>query len=384
VGVEIRDLTPDDFDDVLDLRWRSFGPLSPADQATWRRVFAPVAVEGRYLGAFDGGRLMAAARLRPFTQWWHGRPQSMAGVAGVTVNPEDRGRGVAKRLMAAVLGRAAELGDAVSALYPATSPLYRAVGYEHAGAQNVVGIPAERLRTLRPGTPVELRRMGPDDAPELLKVVARAHARTRASGPITWDERAWRLLLAQADDFRYIADDGYAVYRWNGGDIEVDSVVAASEATSRALWALIGSASSVAQTVIAAVAPDDPVLWSLGERTKETVKQVRWMLRVVDLPAAIERRGYPAGVRAEVLLEVEDPTLPANSGTWRLTVADGAGGAEAADGTGARVGAGGLAALYAGVPTATLRLSGLLTGPDASDAALDAIFSARPYMLQYF
>ncbi|MFG6197588.1 GNAT family N-acetyltransferase [Nonomuraea sp. JJY05] len=57
----------------------------------------------------------------------------MAGVAGVTVSPEDRGRGVGSRLMRAVVERAASLGDAVSALHPATTPIYRSVGYEPRG-----------------------------------------------------------------------------------------------------------------------------------------------------------------------------------------------------------------------------------------------------------
>lgn len=131
--MDIRDLTPEDLDDVLDIRKRSFGPLSAADAERWRRSTIPLLGEGRYLGAFDGSRLTAAARLRQFTQWWHGRPQPMAGIAGVTVSPEDRGRGVGTLIMRAVIDRAVALGDAVSVLYPATTPIYRALGYEHAG-----------------------------------------------------------------------------------------------------------------------------------------------------------------------------------------------------------------------------------------------------------
>ena len=50
-----------------------------------------------------------------------------------------------------------------------------------------------------------------------------------------------------------------------------------------------------------------------------------------------------------------------------------------------RIGARGLAALYAGTPLATLRLAGLVAGgtPDA-DAALDAAFAAAPYMVDDF
>ncbi|MEV0594761.1 GNAT family N-acetyltransferase [Nonomuraea cavernae] len=383
--MEIRYLTPDDLDAVFDMRKRSFGLLSASQGESWRMAIRPVLAEGRYLGAFDGTRLTAAARLRGFTQWWHGRPQPMAGIAGVTVNPEDRGRGVGGQIMRAIVARAAELGDAVSALYPATTPLYRSVGYEHAGAQHLATIPAEALRTIRPSGEVKLRRMGPADAAEVVAVLHRVHGAGRASGPISWDERTWALWLAEPDDFLYLADDGYVVYRWDGENIRVDNQVAGSEATARALWSLVGTSSSVAEHVTAAVAPDDPVLWLLRERSKEKVTLVRWMFRVIDLAAAVERRGYPGGVTLSAAVEVDDPLRPGNTGRWRLEIAEGRGTATRVEaGDGPRLTVNALSALYAGVPTTTLRRAGLMSGDDRHDDALDAAFAARPYMLDYF
>ncbi|MGP3916228.1 GNAT family N-acetyltransferase [Nonomuraea sp. 10N515B] len=385
--MEIRDLTPEDLDDVLDIRKRSFGPLSAADAERWRRSTIPLLGEGRYLGALDGSRLTAAARLRQFTQWWHGRPQPMAGIAGVTVSPEDRGRGVGTLIMRAVIDRAVALGDAVSVLYPATTPIYRALGYEHAGAQHNVRLPAEALRQIRPSGQVKLSRMGAGDGAEVISVLHRVHAAARASGPVSWDEGTWNLWLEDEDDFLYLADDGFLIYRWKGDDIQVDNLVAGSAETARTLWSLVGTASSIAQHVLAPVAPDDPVLWLLRERGKEHVKQVRWMFRVLDVAAAIERRGYPLPVSCEAVVTVEDPVR--GGGTWRLEFSGGSGAAtpvgESGSGApGAVLGANGLAALYCGVPTSTLRLAGLMSGDDRHDEALDAVFAAKPYMLDYF
>ncbi|SEN29725.1 GNAT family N-acetyltransferase [Nonomuraea pusilla] len=380
--MEIRDLTPDDLDDVLDLRKRSFGPISASDAERWRKAVGPTLDEGRYLGVFDGARLAASARLRRFTQWWHGRPQPMAGVAGVTVNPEDRGRGVGTAIMRAVVDRAAALGDAVSALYPATTPLYRAVGYEHAGAQHVVTLPTAALREIRPSAQVKLRRMGAADAAEVIAVLHRVHAASRASGPVSWDEHTWGVWLANEDDFLYLADDGFVVYRWQDGDIVVDNLVAGSEETARALWSMVGSASTVAGKVTAALAPDDPVLWLLRERSKDVVEQRRWMFRVLDVPAAVERRGYPSVVGGEAVIRVDDPLR--GGGTWRLAFSGGSGAATPSTGDGPAMTVNGFSALYAGVPTSTLRLSGLLTGDDRHDELLDAVFAARPHMLDYF
>ncbi|MFC5824463.1 GNAT family N-acetyltransferase [Nonomuraea insulae] len=380
--MEIRDLTVDDLDDVLDLRKRSFGPLSADAQGRWRLAVLPTLAEGRYLGVFDGTRLAAAARLRAFTQWWHGRPQPMAGVAGVTVSPEDRGRGVGSAIMRAVIDRAAELGDAVSALYPATTAIYRGVGYEHAGAQHNVRIPAESLRRIRPSGQVKLRRMGPGDGAGLVSVLRRVHEAARASGPISYDERTWDLWLADEDDFLYLADDGYVIYRWRGDDMEVDNLVAASPETLRALWAMVGSASTIARHVVASVAPDDPVLWLLHERTKEQVKQVRWMFRVVDVAAAVERRGYPAHVSCDAVVTVDDPIR--GGGTYRLDISGGSGAATSVGERGVTLSVNGFSALYAGIPPHTLRLCGLMSGDDRYDEVLGAAFAAKPYMLDYF
>ncbi|MEV0388315.1 GNAT family N-acetyltransferase [Nonomuraea sp. NPDC050643] len=380
--MEIRDLTPEDLDAALDLRRRAFGPLDASDIERWRKAVLPVLGEGRYLGVFDGTRLAAAARLRPFTQWWHGRPQPMAGVAGVTVSPEDRGRGVGSRIMRAVVERGAALGDAVSALYPATTAIYRAIGYEHAGAQYNVRLPAESLRQIRPSGLAKLRRMGPDDAAEIVSVLHRVHGAARSSGPVSWDEQTWRLWLGNEDDFLYLADDGFVVYRWRGEDMEVENLVAASADTLRALWSLVGSASSIAREVVASVAPDDPVLWLLRERSVEEVKQRRWMFRVLDVAAAVERRGYPAHVACEAVVTVDDPIR--GRGAWRLEFAGGSGAATSVEESGLTLTVNGFSALYAGIPTATLRLSGLMTGDDRYDEALDAAFAAKPYMLDYF
>jgi len=76
----------------------------------------------------------------------------------------------------------------------------------------------------------------------------------------------------------------------------------------------------------------------------------------------------------------------ANAATWRLTISDGTAHAERAAATAdaPRLTAGGLAALYAGTPTTTLRPAGLLTGPAGADAALDAAFACRPFALDSF
>jgi predicted acetyltransferase len=334
-----------------------------------------------------------------------------AGIASVKVAPELRGRGVGRRLMTTVLDTVADRGYPLSALFPATMPIYRSLGWELAGGKYQATIPARSLWTLAapdkyatPGTQAapaaaagtEVRRAGPDDAAAIIAVIGRAHQAARDAGPLTWDEGPFRQWLARPDLYSYlVGDDCFAAYRWGGdgrpGELFVERVHAATPESLRALWSVIASHSSVAGTVTALTAPNDPFWWLTAERDATIAKRSMWMLRVVDAPAAIAARGFPPAVSAAVPLEINDSARPVNSGSWQLEVADGKGALTLAGSSAVRgstpltLGARGLAALYAGAPVAALRLAGLVAGgaPD-TDAALDAAFTATQYMVDDF
>ncbi|GLZ06879.1 hypothetical protein Acsp03_43450 [Actinomadura sp. NBRC 104412] len=384
--MEIRVLDAESVDDLRDLWSRSFGAMSDATWARSRMLGELLVRSGRQYGGYENGRPVAMARIYDMAQWWHGRAVSMGGVCGVAVAPEARGRGIGRELVQDVLERCAAFGHPLSVLYPATAPLYRSFGWELAGAMHQAAFPAEALRGFGSGSPVELRRAGPDDAAEIAEIIRRVHRDARSSGPIDWGEDAWRIFLAEGDDdYVYLAEDGVLDYHWGEGgtSLEVDTLVAGSAETLRALWGIVGSGSSVAKQVRACLSPHDPVFWLTKERGDGWRELDRWMLRVVNAPAAIEARGYPAGVSAEVLLEIDDPWMRANSGFWWLVVKDGQGRLErAAESRSAvRVGPRGLAALYAGVPSATLRGAGLL---DGHVPVLDSVFAAAPFTLDSF
>jgi predicted acetyltransferase len=379
--VETRVLDAGDLDELNDLRVRAFGPDAVGD-ARSPALLRSVG-EGRVLGVHDGGRLVASGAYHAFDQWWHGRAVPMAGISAVCVAPEDRGRGIGRRLAVDLLDFA---GDRpLATLYPATTPVYRGAGYEHAGARHRITLPPEPLRTLAAG-PVKVRRAGPADAAEVTALLRRLHAGARDDGPIDRGEAFLRDVLTDRDTYSYLADDGYLAYGWRGKEeLVVHRCVAGSTATARALWAIVGTGSSMAATVRAYVAPGDPVLWLLRERSEEDVRLVRWMLRVLDAPAAIAARGFPLGVSLDAVFVLEDEHRPGNAGAWRLTIEAGSGRLERSSrDAGPRLAARGLSALYAGVPMATLRRAGLVAGDGADDALLDAAFAANPYMLDYF
>lgn len=384
------DITEDQLAAVLLVRARSFGPLPASSREQWRKDAVEFLEDGRYVGVVDGDEVVAAARIWDFRQWWGGRQVPMAGIAGVVVSPEYRGRGVGSMLMRGVLQRSIDRGFPLTALYPATTVIYRKLGYEFGGGRYRFSFQAADLRALG-GRGVDIRRAGPADAGRFLELVGQAHESGRASGVLGWPEAKVAEWLADDEDiFAYLADDGFVVYNWDGNNLRVDELIAHSEATARALWATVGSGSSTARSVHAYVSPNDPVhLLAQLEADKETHVQ-RWMLRLLDAPAAIAARGFAPGVVAEVEFELDDAEVPAHSGRWRLSVADGSGKLTPSSGSDSsdvlRLGSRGLSALYAGTPLATLRGSGLASGGSlAADGLLDTAFGGAPaYMLDFF
>jgi predicted acetyltransferase len=401
--VEIRALrADDDLDAQLDLSERAFGAKNASERETWHRLMDVAISSGGALAVFDDGRAVGGAVCYEMRQWWCGRPVPMAGVSGVKIAPEDRGRGIGRRIMTALLEDIAARGYPLSVLYPATMPIYRSLGWELAGGRYSMTVPSRSLWSLMPpDTAVPdasagerarpgLRRAGPADATAVIDVLGRVHEALRDSGPVTWGPGMAAIYLGRQDRYHYLSDDGFTSYWWeDGGKLFVQSVQSATAETTRALWSVIASHGSIAESVQAWIDPSSPLWWLTAERDADIRSRRMWMLRVVDAPAAIAARGFPAAVSVTATLIINDQSRPANSGRWLLTVAGGKGElAPAGTGPGEPLilGARGLAALYAGAPVAALRQAGLAGGASdpAADAALDAAFAATPYILDAF
>src|SRR5206468_2295618 len=82
----------------------------------------------------------------------------------------------------------------------------------------------------------------------------------------------------------------------------------------RALWTQLGSHASIAENAYARTGPASAFWWLTRERDADIAHRSRWMLRVVDAPAAIAARGFPAATSLTVPLRITDEARPANSG----------------------------------------------------------------------
>jgi predicted acetyltransferase len=382
-----RDLTIDDLDSAFDVRSRSYGPLDPSMRDWWNEVQRESINTHRAIGVFDGDRLLGHAKVRAYQQFWGGRPMPMGGIAGVVVAPDARGRGVGSHLMAAIAERSRELGDLVSALYPATVPIYRAMGWEVVGALHRISMSADALRTLG-GKGVPTRTATESDVGPFMTSLQDRYAAQRANGPKLLSVGEAKEHLTGDAMMSYVSDGGFVVYEWHKDDLVVSYLLADTPKTARALWSVVGSGSSIAKKVVAYVDPDDPIHLLLPEEVAHECQLKRWMLRVLDVPKAIAARGFSPGITGAATLSLNDPQLPGNSGSWRLEVSGGRGELTAFEATdnALELGPNGFAALYAGTPVRVLRTAGLASGGEpAQDELFDAAFAGRAaYLLEYF
>jgi predicted acetyltransferase len=401
-GLQIRPLgRDDDLEPELALRRRAFGPFPASDRPRWQASIEASVAAGQIFGAFDQGRLVASARYFDMRQWWHGRSMPMAGVAGVKVAPEERGRGVGKALMSELMTDFASRGYPISALYPSTLHIYRSLGWEIAGGFYLTAIPARALIALAAPDPAlaaadsgedapGLRPAGAGDAKTVNETVGRVYEGLRQCGPNTRSAAETDRWLDDDDKFAYLADDGFLSYRWEDGhkELRVDILAAGSARTSRAFWRILASHATMAETVRACLAPDDPATWLMREPDVAVCRRSDWMLRLVDPAQAIAARGFPVSASVSAQLELTDTMRPGNSGRWALEVTGGAGSLTPAAGPAQAallLGTRGLAALFAGVPVETLRRAGLAAGGHpAADDALDCAFAGAPFMTDYF
>ncbi|RZS44683.1 putative acetyltransferase [Herbihabitans rhizosphaerae] len=337
------------------------------------------------LVAEDGGRLPGALSIWDYRQFFGGRPVPMGGVASVAVEPSARGRGVASAMVDAALPVMREAGQCVSALYPSAPPLYRSRGWEQAGAQTSVILETRLLATVpRPSTALDVRPAERSDLDALHAAYLRVASTVdgmldRASAPFRVD----RVL--EFDVVTVVERDGelsgyLTAERPDGDELIVRDLIADDADTARLLLRQLGSWAGLLDTVRLRMV--DPLVDGLllDLPTHHQVEAHPWMLRVVDLPAAIAARGWPlaGGLRPSTVdIEVVDEHAPWQAGRHRITVEGDAVRCEGGGSGAVRLHARALGAWFAGATdTATLRRAGLLDGDVNAATVLDALTGA--------
>jgi predicted acetyltransferase len=220
-------------------------------------------------------------------------------------------------------------GTAVAALWASEAAIYGRYGYGPASWWLQVTVP--RGAAFRSEVrPTGLRNVEPGCEP-VRETYARVAART-----VGWPQRddAWWAFVVRdpahrrdgASPLQCVAvDGGYATYavapRFTdalpAGQVRVKEVVAETAQAGAQLWRYLLDLDLTGQ-VSARVAVDDPLMTDLLAEPRVAQAALRDCLhvRLVDVPAALAGRRYAADV--DLVLAVDDPLCPWNSGSWRL------------------------------------------------------------------
>jgi predicted acetyltransferase len=354
----IRPITDDEYAAFRLVHEHSFNS-GPAPAARWPRMRRQFEAS-RSLGAFDPGLpvgrdIVGTTGVYSFPMTVPGAVLPVAGVTMVAVLPTHRRRGILRSMMRRQLADiAAQAEEPIAALWAAETPLYGRYGYGRASSHAFFRFrrgegtlsplaPADPALTLRLAEPAEV-------AGDLAKVYACVAA--RQPGFFGRDDDWWERVLDDPEEDRHgasplrclLAGDGngvrgYALYRavarWEQGTVLPDSsvsvweLVSADPAAGAALWRDLLSRDLVTEITADLRPVEDPLLYQLHDsrRARLQLSDNLWV-RIIDLPAALTRRAYAGPV--DVVLDVTDELLPANSGHWRLRAAGGG-----APGTGA-------------------------------------------------
>lgn len=358
----------------------------------------------RLLRADPGGVPVAGLLRVPMGQHFGGRSVPMLGIAGVAVAPEARGRGLARRLMQATLREAASARSdgaaAISCLYPSTPALYRQVGYELAGHRFFTTMPVGRIDVRERGGG-EIRPLTDEDD----AAVRACYAGFAAAFEGTLDRGAY--CWSRVRESRGTRYAGFGVTSASGGldgyvyfsqernprtgyhDVMISDLAFVTADAGRRLLSFLADFATTAESAVFFGGPMHPLVSLMASRHYSVEKRDYWMVRVLDVARAISARGFPAGVRSEVAIDIADDLITENTGTWMIRVADGRASAtrSPASSDALRCDIGAIAPLYSGLYTVRqLALLGRVQGSPAAIAAADATFrgAGTPWMSDMF
>jgi predicted acetyltransferase len=388
--VEIRPAEESDLDRVVEIVGQAFN-AAPRDRDRTRSAAA-----GPLRVAEEKGKVLGALRvLSPWGHFLGGRPVAAAGIAGVAVAPEARGRRMAETMVVESLREFRDAGAVLTTLHPATVPLYRRCGYEYAGLRAHY---RASLDAMPRGGELEAEPWHDADLGEIASCYAEFAA--GQEGLVDRPEAWWGHQIlnptADRDLYRYLVREdgrvtGYVVYEQEtagrgtfGYHVSCRDLVWTTGRAVQSLQGLLASHRSLGRDVGWFGSPTDAMAGLLEEQEARVDWTFRFMARLLDVPGAFEARGYREHVRAAVELSVRDPHF--GGGAWRIEVADGTAKVAPLAQAAATTDIGTLSAMYTGYlsPADARRLGRLHADGEVVDGMESMLGGRTPWVFELF
>jgi predicted acetyltransferase len=340
MNVEIKQLHATQVEATLDLFDLAFGHSSTHAERESDRVILD---DARMFGAFDGDLLVGTTVSLPLHMTVPGSTLDVAGVTGVGVLPTHRRRGILSALMRHQLADLHDAGaEPVAGLWATEPQIYPRFGYGFAARSLGIEVPRERAQLqaapAAAAADVSLRYVPPAELGALATEVFDREV-TGRPGAFRRDARWWRRAAEDPPEGRNGASElrgvvaergdevvGYATFRtkaqWTPtgphGTVMVKELFAVDPGSYARVMEFVLNQDLMATTQLRNRPVDDPLLDMLADprRTKVDINDQLWV-RLVDVDRALVARRYEVPV--DVVIKVEDPVCPWNTGCWRVT-----------------------------------------------------------------
>lgn len=325
-----------------------YRPISEADQARFIAIESqafgdePANVErwlnnepgGDTRGLFDGGRLVAQLMLFPFQVMAGPRDVACGGLGSVATPPEERRRGYVERLLRESCAEMRERHMPLCLLFPFKASFYRRFGWATCMERRVYSGRPDLFSSFLRQQCGRFEPVGEAQIAELDTIYAGA-LRGRF-GPLRRNEAWWRrqvLSDGKKPYYAYVWRDehgrgrAYVIYRWEkrlAGNAMVCREIVALDPEARAqLFGFIANHDSQSGEVVFRAPADAPVNLLLPDPLACEI-EAYFMLRLVDVAAALAAYPFPNTCTGRLTLAVADDWLPDNAGVFELEVARGA------------------------------------------------------------
>jgi predicted acetyltransferase len=292
----------------------------------WARAIPPEET----IAYVEGQRVASVVRMIPYEGYFGGRALRLGGIGGVATWLDLQGRGYAGELMRRSLAIMRERGDAVSALYPFSVRYYRKFGWEHAG-DRMLYLDVHQSQLVAHEERRLVRHCTGEPEIGLLNDLYTAFA-CRYNGMLVRTADMWRghlRGLSNCAGHAYIVEEdgrptGYFFCEHKTLDTPGahESLTREFACTTPAAWRAMMGTLAVLPFNVHRIVIGAPVYPLLTEHFREPCQTARlhpvFMFRVVDVPRAVEGRGYDPQVTGAVRLAVGDEHAPWNNGVWEL------------------------------------------------------------------
>ncbi len=336
-------------------RWAesiSFANSEELAAADWLEI-APTVERDRTLGAYDGDQIVGGGSVFTFDLTVPGGAfVPTAGITWIGIMATHRRQGALRQLMTSMIEDAQRRAEPLAALWASEGSIYQRFGYGMATRSSTMDLDRERAVFVASPEPYgTVRLIDTEEANRVYRPIFEAN-RDHIPGFYSRNDIWWQIEVLA--DFKWArrgfdrkfyalheADgkaDAYAMYRvrheWAnstpGSELMVLEIMALDGNALREMWRYLFGVDLIKHITTRVAGPDEPLLLMVAEprRVNLRVRDGLW-LRILDVPAALQRRGYTAD--GTVVLDIHDEFMPAAGGRFRLTTSGGRGTCERTD-----------------------------------------------------